>query len=186
MVKIKLFNKKKKGSERNSQEMYQKEGSVRGHRAKGDLLIYYILHSCLSAILFLTLAIQLDLLGLKQDTITYLFGVEYWSLVLLTFFWSIIASVIGRILAYLFLQGLYWKKATKNVWELNTKGLNKMSFRWFIAQFIIAIVWTLGALAIIQNKVFGNTEDIVAMIVIYLIVKFVVFITTKIIVDAKT
>jgi len=185
MVKIKLFNKKKKGSERNSQEMYQKEGSVRGHRAKGDLLMYYILHSCLSAILFLTIAIQLDLLGLKQDTITYLFGVEYWSLVLLTFFWSIIASVIGRILAYLFLQGLYWKKATKNVWELNTKGLNKMSFRWFIALFITSILWTIGALTIIQNSLFGNIEDAVSMIFVYVCVKFFVFIITKVIVDAK-
>lgn len=182
---VKWFKRRKK-SEVNSQEMYQKEGSMRGHRAKADRLAYYIFHSSLGAIIFLSLAIQLDLLGLRTDAITYLFTLEYWSLVLLTFFWSIIASVVGRIIAYLFLQGLYWKNATKNFWELNSKGLNKMSFRWFIALFLTAIIWTIGALAIIQNKVFGNTEDIVSMIIIYLTVKFVIFITTKVIVDAKT
>jgi hypothetical protein len=180
---VKLFGKKK---ESNSQEMYEKEGGKRGHRAKGDLLAYYIFHSLLGAIIFLAIAIQLDLLSLRTDAITYLFTLDYWSIVLLTFFWSIIASVIGRILAYLFLQGLYWKTATKNIWELNTKGINKMSFRWFIALFITALIWTMGVLAIIQYSVFGNTEDVVSMIIVYVSVKFLIFIITKVVIDAKT
>ena len=185
MVKLRR-SKKKHIYDQNSQEWYEKEGEGHGKRAKADKLAYYIFHSLFGAILFLTIAIQLDLLSLRQDTITYLFTLEYWSLVVLTFIWSIVASLIARIIAYLFLQGLYWKTVTKNVWELNTKGINKISFRWFIAQFITAIVWTLGALAIIQNSVFGNTDDVVSMIIIYLIVKVLVFITTKLIIDTKT
>jgi hypothetical protein len=61
-----------------------------------------------------------------------------------------------------------------------------MSFRWFIALFITALIWTMGVLAIIQYSVFGNTEDVVSMIIVYVSVKFLIFIITKVVIDAKT
>jgi len=179
MVKRMVSKKKKQSIEINSQEMYVKPERMRGHRIHGDRLVYYFFHTLLSGVLFLTVAIQFNLLTLKEDSIIYLFSIDYWLLVLFTFIISIVTSGISRFISYFILQGVFWQSATKGFWELND-GINKMSLRWFVALFISAIIWTMGVLAIIQDNLGGDINDIILMILIYIVLKVVIFLATKI------
>ncbi len=184
MVKIKLFNKKKKGSEGNSQEMYQKERDI--GRAEGDKTVYYILHSFFTVLFFVVIGIYFDFFIIKTTLVVDLFTGDFFMSFIYIFIASIGSNLVARYFAYKMLQGIYKHSATKNFWELNSTGINKIGIRYILATMITSFIFCIGAVVILQEKIFGTTEeDIISFIIIYLSLKIGVYIYTKLTVEAK-
>lgn len=156
-------------------------------RGEADRFIYFIIHTSIATLLFILIAIRLDFFALRSDSISYLFSWEYIELIFIVFLWNIICSILARILGYYLLKFIYLESVTKNIIDLNAKGINRLSVRYFLALFITSVLWTLGALLILSEQLFGDVEDeISALVLTYVIIKVSVFIITKIIIDAKS
>ena len=182
MVK-KIFKNKKK-QEVKTYEKYQKERSIR--RSEGDRWVYYIFHSFFTALFFIVIAIYFDFFAMKSELVTDLFTWGFFMAIIWVFIVSIGANLVARVFAWFLIRGIYRNTASKNIWELNSTGINKIGIRYIIAIFITSLIFCIGAVVIIQEKIFGTTEDeIVSLIVIYLVIKIFVFITTKVLIGAK-
>ncbi|MFX1567226.1 MAG: hypothetical protein ACFFCV_02530 [Promethearchaeota archaeon] len=172
--------KRKKKPKVKSKEKYQK---VQG-RSEGDQIIYYILHSILGSFLFIMIAIYLDFFRFRGDSIGFLFSIDFILTILAIFIWSIITNFIGRIVAHFILQLLYRRTVPKTFFELNSTGLNRYGIRYLLATLIASIIFTTGMVYILQYKLFGNSEFL-SLIFTYVIIKFFIFIITKMYVQSK-
>jgi len=183
---VKLFKKRRKESKSiNTQEMYQKERDIK-NRAEGDKTVYYILHSLFTVLFFIVIGLYFDFFTMKSDLVRDLFTWSFLMAIIYVFIASFLTNMVARVFAYKMVQGIYRKSATKDFWVLNSTGINKIGIRYFFAIFLTSIVFCLGAVFILQEKIFGTEEgEIISFIIIYASLKVVVFITTKIIVDAK-
>ena len=166
------------------QKKYQKE--KRYKRFEGDQLIYYIIHSIIATFIFIFIALQLDFFSLKENTIEYLFTWRFLSLIFIVFLWSLISSLIARVIGYFLLLGIYKHSIPRSFFELNLRGINRLGLRYILAQFIIAILWSIGAMTILQNQIFGTNEDVFTLIIMYVVIKFTIFIITKLMIDVKS
>lgn len=168
----------------------EKEKSVKYERIKkrgeADRLVYYVLHTSFATLIFILIAMRLDFFSLRSDSISYLFSWNYLELIFIIFLWNLICSLFARILGYYLLKTLYWKSTVKNIFELNSKGVNRISFRYVLALFITSVLWTLGALLILTEQLFGEENETFALVLTYVIIKITVFIITKVIVDARS
>ena len=184
---VKLFKKRRKESKpRNTQEMYQKERDIK-NRAEGDKTVYYILHSLFTVLFFIVIGMYFDFFTMKSGLVTDLFTWSFFMAIIYVFIASITTNMVARYFAYKMLQGIYRKSATKNFWVLNSTGYNKIGLRYFLATLMTSLIFCVGAVYILQEKIFGTAEgEIISFIIIYASLKIGVFITTKIMVDAKT
>lgn len=155
-------------------------------RGEADRMIYYVLHTSIATLLFILIAMRLDFFSLTSDNISYLFSWDFIELIIIVFVWNIISSLLARILGYFLLKGLYWKSTIKNIFDLNGKGINRLSVRYFLALFITSVLWTLGALVILSEQLFGVEDEVFALVLTYVIIKITVFIITKVIIDTRS
>lgn len=155
-------------------------------RGEADRLVYYVLHTSLATLIFILIAMRLSFFSLRSNEISYLFSFDYLELIFIIFLWNIICSFLARIFGYYLLKSLYWRSTVKNIFELNSKGINRISFRYIIALFITSVLWTLGALLILSEQLFGSEDEVFALVLTYVIIKASVFIITKVIVDTRS
>jgi len=174
------IRKKRKKPKVKSKEKYKK----REGRSEGDQMIYYLLHSVISSFLFIMLAIYLNFFRLKSDTMNFIFSVDFLMTILAIFIVSIITNFFGRIVAYLVLQLIYRRTATKTFLELNSTGLNKLGIRYLVATLIASLLFTTGMVYILQLKIFGE-DTIVSLILTYILIKIFIFILTKFLIGVK-
>jgi hypothetical protein len=177
------------GKNRNQQEKtynndkYQKERNVKSGRAEGDKILYYIFHSLFTALIFILFAIYFDFFILKSEYVTDLFTGSFILSVIYVFIVSIGANMFARVLAFYMIRGIYKHSVVKSIWELNSSGINKIGVRYFVATLITSLLFCLGVVVILSRKIFGTEDEVVAIIVVYLIIKIFVFIGTKILID---
>lgn len=165
------------------EEKYHKE--KRYKRFEGDQLVYYLIHSIIATFIFIYIALQLDFFSLKENTIEYLFTWRFLALIFIVFLWSLVSSMIARIIGYFLLLGIYKHSIPKSFFAINLKGINRLGLRYLLALFITSVLWSLGAITILQDQIFEN-EDIFSLIIMYVVIKFTVFIITKLMIDVKS
>ncbi len=154
-----------------------KRGVKSRGRVKGEQWSYFGLHSLISMLFSLFVIIQWNLLNARRDTALFLFSGECWELVFTFFGLFVLIGLISRVIAYVLLKLIYTyglKEEIKSPSELNV-GINKWtSMTYFLATFLSAITFVLGALSIIQNNVFGR-DTLFTLFISYLILKIGVY-----------
>lgn len=168
-----------------SYEKYQKKRVVEKGRAEGDKWIYYILHSFYAALIFIVVAIYFDYFILKSDFVTDIFTISFLQSIGIVFIVSIAINLFSRVLAYKTLQGIYRKSVTRNFWQLNSTGVNKVGVRYLLAILISSALFCLGAVMILQEKLFSQKDEVTSIILIYISIKVFIFIMTKLLVEVR-
>lgn len=99
---------------------------------------------------------------------------------------NILTNLVARGLAYLILKYVVYRRSVvRNIIDFNNTGINKIGLRFFLSTLLGAILWSVGALAIVQSKIFGE-DNLGTLVISYLIINILLFLTTKFIVDTKT
>lgn len=122
---------------------------------------------------------QFGFYGARDRSVGYVFSIDFLDFILLIFIFSLGAGLLGRLLAYLIMKLYFdWKrKAMKKVGELN-RGINKVSVGFFLSAFITAIAYSLGVVAILQDKMF-NTHTLITLMATYLVLKIGIYFLVK-------
>lgn len=162
-------------------ETYKK---IKEGRSEGDSPIYYAIHNLIGSGFFIFIIFYYDLFNLREITVGDVLTVNFLYSILVLFIISVTTNILGRFLGHPILTLIYRKTVTKTFWELNSTGINKIGLRYFGAIFISSLLFALGAVAIIQNKVFKeNTLE--SLILTYLIIKIIIYTITKIWIKTK-
>ena len=178
---MKLFKKKE---ENQTKTEFRKQRSIKNKRSEGDQLFYYILYSMVSMLIFLVVGTQLEYFNLRSNQISFLFTLEFFGIVIIVFLWQLLSNFIARILSYFIIKAVYKHTAIKTIYELNSYGINQIGVRFFLSTFLSSLLWSIGAMVILQNQIFGS-NDLLSLILTYIIVNITLYFFTKIIVRAK-
>lgn len=164
---------------------YVKEKKIRFRgrkgRFQGDRIYYMILHNTISMILFFWLAISMGLFERKTQFIQDLFTIQFIQLFIYVFALTIFTGLISRGIAYitLYLIIVKWlKKNMKMIGEIN-KGIDAINFNYIISSMIASILFSIGALVILQDVLFNN-NSILFVILSYGIMKVGVYLLVKV------
>ncbi len=173
-------------TERELRSYGEKPKGIKRHRSKrfqGDNLVYFAIHTTLAIILFTFLSYQMDLFGSEQNSISYLLSRDFVILVLEVWFWLIITSFKARLIGFALLKG-FSKKTVRRFTDMNRNGINKIGLAFFIAYLLDSLVFSMGILYIIQDRLFGELS-VGAFVGALVLVKFCIFIITRIFTDKK-
>lgn len=175
MKKIKTYD--------NTQDKYTKQKSSR--RSEGDRYIYFIVHTLASSLLFILIGTKFQFFSIQSGRIEDVFTLDFLLVVIIIIIVSFVVGMIGRIFAYYFVMGVYKKTATKTFVEINSIGINKIGARFFVDLILSSIFFSLGAVFIVQRKIFGTTDEIFYLIITYIIIRVVVYGLSSVIVWVK-
>jgi len=152
-------------------------------RMEGDNIIYFMIHNSISFVAFFFIAWNLNLFDVGDDSISYLISMEFLRLLLLIFGLSLICSLlIGRILGY----GILWiifnfglKKKVRTFWHLNTHGMNEINLSYLISTILSSLMFAVGALFVLENKLFGE-NTLFSLIITYILIKIIIYLFTRV------
>jgi len=140
-------------------------------------MYYFLFHNLISIMLFFFIALQLRLFESQSSEISHLLSIAYVQLVLLIFGISLLSGIIGRIFAYVLIKMIFKKKPIKTIGEFN-RGINKISMSYLLSTFLSAIIFSIGAFAILQNMLF-NEDSLFTLIATYTVIKIGVYLATR-------
>lgn len=167
-------------------------------RIEGDKWYYFIIHSIFSGIIFFFFAINLGLLSNSSETISELISINFFFVILIVFVVSVISSILGRVISYYFIKTIivyvpryismkknkpFNLKEMRRFWELNT-GINKMGYLFLIASLLSSLFFSIGALTIVQSKIFG-TSNIYTLVTTYFVLMVVVQVLARYLVQRR-
>lgn len=163
-------------------------------KVTGDAISYFILHNMISVFFFFLFTINLEVYDAREITITFLFTLDFWEMVIFeVFIFSMLSSGIGRVGAYLIIKGGYYlrnrkrrkKKITKRWGELNS-GINQFHWLVFILTALItSLIYSLGVVFILRDTIFSS-DSLSSLIVIYIGFKVGVYFFIRWLTKAKT
>lgn len=162
------------------QEKYVKQKTSR--RSEGDRYVYYIVHTLVSSLLFILIGIKFQFFSIQSGTISDIFTFNFLSVILIIIFVSFVVGMIGRIFAFYFVRGVYKNTATKTFIEMNNKGINRIGMRYVLDVILTSILFSLGVVFIVQQKLFGTTDEIFYLILTYILIRIIVYFITRFIV----
>lgn len=176
------FKRKNKKKSRDKHiDIYSKDVE----RTKGDSWIYFGLHSIIGSALFIFISLPLNLFNLYAGSVSSLFTSDFLLSLLLVLILSVGTNISGRIIAYLLLSLFYVKTIMKTPYELNfDNGINKIGTRYVVSILISSLIFSLGLIYILESKIFGD-NTLTSFALTYLIIKFVVYTFTIILVASK-
>lgn len=158
------------------------ENSYSAGHARGDKSLYFILHNVISMFMFFWLTEVFKIY--PEFSLFNIIGAEFLQKLGLVFVFSLIAAILGRILSFFFLKGIFFKYVIKGVkvqrWEALNQGLNRLDGAWVIAMLLSSIAFMIGATILLQLLIFpGSENDLLALMIAYLIVKLVILIISR-------
>ncbi|KKN04918.1 hypothetical protein LCGC14_1092580 [marine sediment metagenome] len=173
----------------NKNKNHERSRSKRAERISGDLYLYFILHTIFSILVFFIFTVglfKIYIYEIKEITIGFLFGADFWELVFQIFAMYIISSIMGRIAGYYAIKGYCKrkKKAMKRWGELNS-GINKVGLVFISSALLTSFLYSLGIIAILQDRIFDE-NSFLTLLGTYILLKLGVLFFVRWIVGAKT
>jgi len=159
---------------------YKKERKLKSKRVQGDSVYFFILSNIVSLVVFFILAFNLDIFNSTVVTISDMISFDFGRLLLMIFGLMLVSGIVGRIMAYITIRLIahyYMGRETKKIGEF-ISGINGISFSYFFSTLISAILFAIGGLKVIQEKIFGEVT-IITLIFTYVIVKIIVFLISR-------
>ncbi|MCP4651530.1 MAG: hypothetical protein GY853_15820 [PVC group bacterium] len=155
-------------------------------RVEGDAIYYFAIHNLFSAVFFFAFTLGMDIYTQQTEMLSELLSFSFLELILTIFGLLLLSGIIGRFFAFFFLKamfGIVIGREMKKFGELND-GLNKISFSFIIASFVSAILFAVGALSIVQSKIFGQMT-FWTLVFTYVMIKVVVFVLVRLFSESK-
>ncbi len=137
---------------------------------------FFILHHIISAISFFAFAIWFKLFEIEDPGIRDLFSGTFYSLVFWIFIFSVFSSIIGRIFAYLILKKAFKKFKDEDIPKFKRflRGINGMSFAFYVSAFISAVIFAAGIETIFRDILFED-DTFFAAIGTYIILQIATY-----------
>ncbi|MHA1502436.1 MAG: hypothetical protein ACTSSB_11350 [Candidatus Heimdallarchaeota archaeon] len=157
--------------------MKEHEKKYTNRRVQGDSLYYFCFHNLISILLFFLFALNLKLFESQSDEISQILSIGYVQLLFMIFGISLLCGILGRIIAYILLKMVFKNKPIKTFGEFN-QGINKISMSYLLSTFVSAVIFSIGAFAILQNVLFDE-ESLFTLMATYIIIKIGVYLATR-------
>jgi len=151
---------------------YEKENDAEGYR-----FTFFILHNIISAIMFFFFAFWLGLFNQQENQISDIFSPDLYNLIFWVFGLSVITAILARYISYWILKGLYkglFKKRTFPSLKAFFRGINGISFAFFVSTLISAVIFAFGLTTVFQDILF-NQDTFFAAVMTYLILEIAVY-----------
>jgi len=153
-----------------------REKRPRTGKGEGDKFWFFVFHNLISIAVFFWIAIAVDLFEKQADSLFDIFSFSFVYFLFEVLLISVISGFFGRILTYIPLKLWYnyvSRKEIKSFGQIN-KGVNEMlSMSYIISTLLSSIIFALGALTIIQSKLFEE-DTLGTLILSYLIIKITI------------
>jgi len=149
-------------------------------RVEGDAIWFFLLHNVISVMIFFGFAYIIGLFDERTELLSEIFSMEFVESILIIFGLSLLAGILGRVLGYFVLRAIFnfgYKREIKKFGEFNS-GLNKISFSFIITAFISSLLFGVGAITIIQWKLFDD-QTFLSLLVTYFVIKLSVFFSVR-------
>lgn len=156
-------------------------------RVEGDSLYFFILHNTISMLIFFIIAVPLGLFTREVEMVKDLFSVQFVLFVFIVFALTFISGIMARIIGYIFMYYFtknYLNKQLKTIGQFN-EGINKIGLAYAISLFLSALLFSIGAITIIDSMIFSEQQTIITLIATYMLIKFLIFIFVKLLMNVK-
>ena len=154
-------------------------------RVVGDSISYFIFHNIISVTLFFVFTLSLRLYGDKNSNIGYILTSDFWLLFLQIFAISLLSGIIARITVFVIMRAYYsWRNKSMKRWGEISTGINKVGLTFLISTLFTALVFCLGLIPILQNRIFDE-NTLFTLIVSYLIIKLGIFLIIRLLTETK-
>ncbi|MFW9874992.1 MAG: hypothetical protein ACFFG0_17940 [Candidatus Thorarchaeota archaeon] len=162
--KRRLFKKKQRGKKKEYTQ-------TKGKAGKEMIWYYFILHNIISLIFFVWFIGGWGLFDRQTTDLITIFSMEHLQFVIIIIGISFISGLLGRFFAYLILYAnyKYQKLIPRTYGELDI-GVNKIDSAYFISLILSSILFSIGAIFILQEKIFGD-NNVISLILSYFIIK---------------
>lgn len=157
----------------------------KAERVEGEILWYLVFYNTISGLLFILITNSMGIYELKEDSISIILTSDFLFLIFAIFVVSLITSIVGRIIAFFTLKFIFnrYNKNMKRFGEIN-KGMNKIGMVYLVSTLITALLFALGAVAILENLIYDKTT-VLTLFATYLILKITVYILVKLFFNFK-
>ncbi|MFX1238761.1 MAG: hypothetical protein ACFFAS_18575 [Promethearchaeota archaeon] len=161
---------------------------TRSKASRGDSVWFFIIYSIFSALFFFTLG---TVFKTFTDVVSFseMFATDYLILLINIFVLNLISSVLSWILTFFtlkYVKRYVFETEMKSYGDLS-KGVNKfplLSLSSIISLLLSSFLFTIGFIAILESSLFG-ANNILSLVLTYLIIKIGVHVITIIIIESK-
>lgn len=154
-------------------------------RVVGDSIWYFCFHNLVSVSLFFIFTLSWGLYGEKNSNIGYIFSTDFWLLFLQIFAISLISGIIARISVFIIMRAYYrWQGKSMKRWGEISSGMNKIGLTFLLSTLLTALVFCLGLIAILQDRIFDE-KTLLTLMFSYLIIKLGIFFIIRLLTEVK-